>query len=124
MNRDMDLVRKIMFAVEEADPETLRRKLLSIEGYDAATVAYHVKLMQQADLVEAHVVEPDNQPPQFAMVYGLTWAGHDWLDATRNETVWAKTKQWVAEKGGGASFDVLKAIALKVASTHFGLPGG
>jgi Hypothetical protein (DUF2513) len=107
-----------------ADPTPLRQKPLGIEGYDPATVASHVKLMQQGGLVEARVVEPDGQPPMVAMVYGLTWEGHNWLDATRNDTIWAKTKEWIAEKGGDASLEVLKAVALKVGFAHFGLPGG
>jgi hypothetical protein len=123
LKRDMDLVRKIMFAVEEAEPAALRRKPLGIKGYDLGTVAGHVKLMQQRGLIEAHVVEPDGEPPAVAMVHGLTWDGYDWLDATRNDTIWTKTKQLVEEKGGGASFDVLKAIAVKFAFMHFGLSG-
>jgi hypothetical protein len=124
MQRDMDLVRQILLAAEAADADTMRMKYLTVEGYDAATVAYHVKLMHQAGLVEASVVEPDNQPPTAARVIALTWTGHDWLDATRNDTVWSKTRKWVAEKGGGASFEVLKAIATKYALAHFGLKEG
>jgi hypothetical protein len=124
MKRDMDLVRKIMIAVEEGDPAGLRRRPMSVEGYEPAIVAGHVKIMHQAGLVEAFISEPDGQPPRVAMVYGLTWGGHEWLEVTRSETIWAKTKQWAAEKGGGASFEVLKTIALKLVLTQLGLPGG
>jgi hypothetical protein len=124
MKRDMDLVRRILLQVEEADEEALTSRPLDIEGYDGATVARHVEIMQEANLVDAHVMRADGVPPYAARVFRLTWQGHDFLEATRNDTIWAKTKSFVVERGGGASFEVIKAIAIKFAATHFGLPAG
>jgi hypothetical protein len=50
---------------------------------------------------------------------GLTWDGHEFLDAIRNDTVWNKTKRVIADKGGSIPFDVLKDLALKFTRTHF-----
>jgi hypothetical protein len=119
----MDLVRQILLQVEAADEETLRQKPLDMDGFDRASVARHVEIMQEAGLVEAHVMRADGVPPYAACVFRLTWEGHDFLEATRNDTIWVKTKNFVMEKGGGASFEIIKAIALKYAANHFGLPG-
>jgi hypothetical protein len=124
MKRDMDLVRRVLLQVEEADEEALTSRPLDVEGYDSATVARHVEIMQEAGLVDAHVMRADGVPPYAARVFRLTWQGHDFLEATRNDTIWAKTKSFVAEKGGGASFEIIKAVAIKFAATHFGLPAG
>lgn len=122
MQRDMDLVRSILTAVEGSDEEALRRQPLAIQGYDSATIARHVEIMEEAGLVDAHVMRADGIPPYAARVFRLTWAGHDFLEATRNDTIWAKTKQFIKEKGGGASFEIIKAVALKYTTAHFGLP--
>ena len=122
MRRDMDLVRQILFVVEEREEEELRRAPLAVPGYDQPTVARHVEIMQEAGLVDAHVMRADGVPPQAARVFRLTWEGHDFLEATRNDTVWAKTKQFVKEKGGGASLAIVKALAIKYGRAHFGLP--
>ncbi len=42
----------------------------------------------------------------------LTWGGHDFLDAIRNDDVWSKTKSTVQEKVGSATFEVVKALGL------------
>ena len=121
MRRDMDLVRQILLAVEEREEEDLRRSTLSVEGYGEQAVARHVEIMQEAGLVDAHVMRADGVPPYAARVFRLTWEGHDFLEATRNETVWAKTKQFVKEKGGGASLAIMKAVAVRFAKEQFGL---
>lgn len=51
----------------------------------------------------------------------LTWQGHEFLDAVRNDTVWRKTMALVKEKGGSVPFDVVNPVrmrALPVAATE------
>lgn len=50
MKRDMDLVRKILFALEARNsPKAVF--VLPIEGYDELTVKYHLLLLAQAGLL-------------------------------------------------------------------------
>ena len=49
----------------------------------------------------------------------LTWEGHEFLDAVRHETVWAKTKEVVKSKGGSVSFEVLKELAIQTFKSTF-----
>jgi DNA-binding transcriptional ArsR family regulator len=123
MRRDMDLVRKILLQVELTTEEEGRSRYLAVDGYDQATVARHVELLLEAGLVDAHLIGGDGVPPQAARVFRLKWEGHDFLNAVRNDTVWAKTKQMVKDKGGSASFEIIKAIAIGFAKEAFGLPG-
>jgi hypothetical protein len=46
MKQDMDLVRQILLQVEATDEEAHRHKPLAIEGFDRATVAHRVEIMQ------------------------------------------------------------------------------
>jgi len=42
----------------------------------------------------------------------LTWKGHDYLDAVRDNDIWEKTKATVAETGGNATIEIVKSLAV------------
>ncbi len=48
----------------------------------------------------------------------MTWEGHDFLDAIRNDTIWNRVKATVTEKGGGASVEVMKEIAIQIGKRY------
>ena len=48
---------------------------------------------------------------QGGSVTRLTWQGHDFLDAVRNESVWNSTKAKVGKAVGSASLEVIRAVA-------------
>jgi hypothetical protein len=124
VKRDMDLVRAILLAGEDTTEAEALDGFLSIEGYDEGTVAGHVELLEEAGFVRAHVVRFDGTGPLQAQVYGLTWAGHEFLDAIRNETVWRKTKETLKDKSLGFASDLVVALATSFAKVQLGLPAG
>jgi Hypothetical protein (DUF2513) len=115
MKRDMDLARRILLAVE-ADPEAtgFGYVQVDIEGHDQAEVSYHIQLLRDAGLLEAKSLTTraglDWRPIR------LTYAGHEFVEASRKDTLWQKAKTTVLEKTGGLSVDVLKALLLKMAT--------
>lgn len=119
MKRDLDLIRKILFQVEEKG-QPRGWVDLQIPGYTAEQIAHHVWLLQDAGLIEAQ----DLSNFEAALDYRpekLTWAGHEFLDAARNDHVWSKTKEVIKEKGGSIPFEVLKGLLLKIAGSLFAL---
>lgn len=112
MKRDMDLAREILLALEEmpADEEVE----LNLEGYSQEEISYHVRLLSEAGLIEAEDRSgyggDDWQPER------LTWAGHDFLEASRDQGRWEKATKLVKEKVGGITLDALKAILIKLAT--------
>ena len=50
--------------------------------------------------------------PGSSTYFRVTAKGCDFLDATRDEGIWEKTKSKVAETGGSASVDLVKQLAL------------
>jgi hypothetical protein len=48
----------------------------------------------------------------------MTNQGYDYLEAIKNETVWAKTKEEVT-KLGGATVDMIKDIAVALIKREF-----
>ena len=111
MKRDFELIRKLLFYFEEkAGPKAV--ECPAIEGYDELTIKYHVLLLTQAGLID---YEPElTKTGRIIRVipFNLTWNGHEFLDAIRQESTWLKTKNIAKEKSGTLSFEVIKAIAL------------
>lgn len=124
MKRDMDLVRKILLAGEATTEMEGRRRDLTVEGYDEATVAAHVEILKQAGFVDAHIQRVDGHGPLGANLYGLTWQGHEFLDRIRNESVWKETKRSILSRGLGFTTEVITAVATAVTKQHLGLPPG
>jgi len=103
----MNLIRKLLFLIEEQ--ESIHKELKIPPEIDREEAVYHLNLMEQASLTENNIQYADNQP---MWIYSnLTWHGHDFLDAIKNDTVWEKTKEGLKAKGlelGQVSFSVLK----------------
>lgn len=105
----MELIRKILFFLETR-PEHKAELDLPIEGYDVATLRYHVLLLAQAGLVDFEPEKTKTGRIIRAHVFGLNWAGHEFLDAVRNDKVWKKLLKYAKEKGGALPFELLQVL--------------
>jgi len=107
MTRDMDLIRALLMKIEEL-PSTGPRGGIEIEGYTKDQVIYHAQLAHDADFIEAVFLLPDD----FA-VERLTYAGHEFLDAAREDKIWKKAKETVLHNAGTLTLEALKtALAM------------
>jgi len=104
----MDLVRKILLDLEEKDHSGWVE--LKYDNYDKQVVSYHVKILNQAGLIEAKYFATTYDGYEMWIAKDLTWEGQEFLDAARNDTVWNNVKKKVAEQGGNIPFDVLKEM--------------
>ena len=86
MKRDMDLVREILFLLEQkVDPQDwLRPK--NVEDYTPDQVGYHIKLMHEAGLVTAIDISSMSDPIAWVATHA-TWEGHEFLEAARNDSI-------------------------------------
>ena len=108
MKRDMDLVRKILFAVEDNEDGNVN---LDNIGYSRDRVYLHVELMKEHGLVDALVVPASDGPEHRILacrIRRLTWDGHEFLNEVRKDEVWEKAKKICLEKTGGLAFGALK----------------
>jgi hypothetical protein len=106
VKRDMDLLRSLLLKVEEQSPNG-PFTTIEIPGHSEDEVRYHARLAQGAGFVEA-----DFMMDGF-IVTGLTWAGHEFLDAAREDKLWNKAKQTVLTNAGTLTLEALK-IALSL----------
>lgn len=115
MTRDMELIRKILFAIEDQFIDVAIYDL-SVDGYNKKTVAYHCNLLHQAGLIKDYKAKYAGNELYTFGVSSLTWEGHNYLDKIRNETIWNQTKVIVKEKGLPLAFETIKEIASQLIS--------
>jgi hypothetical protein len=91
---------------------------IEIEGYDDETVAYHVIIMGEAGLLV--VIDESTLAGIAAIPVRLTWAGYEFIESVRDDTVWKNVKTQ-AEKAGGLVFEVMKSITSALMLRQLGL---
>lgn len=105
MNRDMDLVRRIVLATGDMKySETLD----SLDGVDAETFGQHAIWLQEAGLIKAIISEYQGSEPPSVWIQRLTWAGADFADAVRSDTLWKKAKETLLKPSMSFTFGLLK----------------
>lgn len=109
MQRNWDIIRKILIAVESLPTEDSEINSTELQDIDAESVAYHMRLLLEAELIVGSC--RDAMGPPLCRARRLTWEGHEFLDKIRNETLWRKIKATAREKGLDLSFTVIKDIA-------------
>ncbi len=120
MKRDMELIRKILLAVEDSESAFAPDPLI-IEGYTDEQITYHSYLLVNAGLVHGHI-SIESGESLMALVEYPTWDGHEFLDAARDDARWKKTMHLVAEKGGAVTMSVLQGLLVAGMKSAFGLP--
>ena len=110
MKRDMDLMRKILFAVEESEDENIELDCLDD---DLDRVYRHVELMHDGGLVVASIIRSADGPVEkirLCQLKRLTWKGHDFLDRARDESIWKKAKRICVKKGKKITLAVFDSV--------------
>lgn len=102
MKRNMELVRELLLRVEaDEDFSALASK------YSQEEIVEHVEILLDAKLLEGKVYHDLSGDPGSAYIQRLTWAGHEFLDNARNDTVWNKVTATIKNAATTASFEVL-----------------
>ena len=124
MKRDLDLTRYILLEAEKAPAGIAMQTIECPDEYDGPTVIEHIKLLIDAGFLEGDAQvdrSPGSQGGMF-VILGLTWSGHDFLDAVRDTTIWRETKEKVTTSGGSIAFELIKEVAISLVRSSLGLP--
>ncbi len=106
MKRDMELVREVLLKVEEILFDGASHDIC-VDGRSRHEIAYHVMLLHEAGFIEAMDLGVGWKPVR------LTYRGHEFLDAARNDGIWEKAKTAVVESTGVLTLEGLK-VALPI----------
>lgn len=96
----------------------------SKQNYDLETRAFHAHLLKQAGLVEGVIQMDANGNPKSYTLIHMTWEGYDFLDATRDRTIWSKAQKTILSEGASVTFSILKAWLIKEAKIKLGIETG
>jgi len=119
MKRNMDLARMILFEIEKCEEPWGPHQELKIESFSSQEISYHIKLLYQAGLIEAEDASTMG-PNGFCWFAGsLTWEGHEFLEAARDDNRWNKTKKLFTDKGSGLVFEALKFVLIQGLKNQF-----
>lgn len=108
MKRDMELVRKLLFAMED------NPRQLVVNGYDKEVVKYHALLLIEAGLLDGRVsnnLENTSVVPSNIHVNRLTWDGHEFLDNIRGDDIWSTIKSEFKDASISTIFSIGKELA-------------
>lgn len=98
MKRDADLVREILLQIEASSSDDDLSEL-GIEGYSSEQVSYHLSILHEAGLIAA--IDNSSYGEGEAWIpTRLTWHGHEFLDAARDEERWSTVKGAMSKTGG------------------------
>ena len=125
MRRNMDLIRQLLLRMEG---EASTQYDFNVEDVDDLEEWYNIDLLVQANLirgVEVHWAADGTGPyPHTKGLVALTWEGHDFLDAVRNDSVWQQASE-KAKAGGldmqSLTFEVVKSLCVSTVKHIQGL---
>jgi hypothetical protein len=100
MKRDIELIRLILLREESGEAPA------ELANYDGAAIAYNSVLAIEAGLLRGQIYHEGGSPVAIPTVSGITWTGHDFLDATRDPRIWKKARNRALALG--TSWDLLR----------------
>lgn len=121
MKRDMELIRAIMQTLEGYPEADLHLTEVAVEGFGEAEIVGHLVLLQEAGFIDLSVERYGGGEPPQILVHRITWAGHEFLEAVRSDTIWAKSTKLITSAGIGLAWPLLQAVLRAKAAEHLGI---
>ena len=117
MKRDMELIRLLLLQSESGEEPT------ELASYSIEDQLYNLQLMADADLIVASFVRGNSNEVLGASTERLTWAGHDFLDSTRDSKIWKAAKEHLIKPGVSWTFSLLMEwLKQQAHQKAFGIP--
>ena len=112
MKRELGLIREIMLCLE-ADDRNLSPSNERLKDWTKDEIGHHVWLALSAGLLDGTEITGFGDNQKMALAFGLTWDGHDFLAAARDDSVWAKVTQMTIVQTGAVTLAVLKELLVR-----------
>jgi hypothetical protein len=116
MKRDMNLIRLLLLETEGEDPKP------DLSAYTEGQRVYHSALLIEAGLVHGEIILDGNGQPAGTVTLRLTWAGHELLDAARNDAIWHKAGERIKKSGVDVTISLLQELLKQLLKQSLGLP--
>lgn len=114
MQRDFDLIRKILLEIEKMPAGSGSITIHSVDGdFSSEEITQHLSLLLDAGLIVADEIRTYDGVTH--SIQSMTWNGHDYLDSVRSEDIWSKVQDKLGKIGGTAALEIVKYLAMKTA---------
>lgn len=120
MKRDLELVRKMILAIED-HPSGWAPHDLAFEGYTRAQAGYHAYLLIDSGLAKGEHFGTFGSEASEGAIDFLTRKGHEFAAAARDDTRRKKAEGLITEKGGNVTIDILTPVLGNLMRGAFGL---
>lgn len=120
MKRDLDLIRYILQEAEANSASgTSHFEIRPPEGTSMVDLLGHADL-----LIDAGFIDADYSDASTARCYikRLKWDGHEFLDASRDDSLWKKAKKAVITQTGAWTVSLLLEYLKQTGRDRLGLP--
>ena len=121
MKKDHELFRTLMLGYVDDPSATVQLHFFQNADENEKQIEYHIELLADAGFVvkSSEHIDPPGRGGSIrhgrrivrSFALRVTNSGHDFLDAIRDDGIWNKTKQAVAETGGSATLEIIKSLA-------------
>jgi hypothetical protein len=116
----MEIIRLLLLQQES------EQEMAELKQFDEKIVVHNLALMLDAGLIVGEMICDETGTPVAGAIIRLTWAGHDFLDSTRDPKIWTLANEKVLKPGMSWTFSLLveflKAEARRHLDTAFGFP--
>jgi len=120
MKRNMELIIAILFSIEKGIEGDASSIVLPTQEFPEIEITHHVRLLHEGKLI--HALKGYSASAGSAWVpHSLTWQGHEFLDAVRQDTIWNRVRKLAKQSGGRLPIDALFGLAMKELNTKLGL---
>lgn len=110
MRRELDLIRLLLHKYEGAN------QVIGLDNFSNEQQLYHSALLIEAGYVHGAIMLGEDGNPVSTRVNRLTWAGHEFLELTRDDTIWNHAKSVVAESAKGAATEIVTSACKQLLS--------
>ena len=112
MKRDMELMRTILFTIEdEYKAGQMSIWGPNIDGYDMPTVAEHCDLLYQQGFIKDYKPTISHDGIHTFRIGNITSPGYDYLELIRNNDLWEKTNTEIEQKKLPNTFESIAKVA-------------
>ena len=113
MKRDMDLIRFLLLDIEGEEKPDLSQ-------FAKEQLNYHKALLIEAGLAEGRVAY-GNDIISTVKIIRLTWQGHEFLSAARNNSVWNKAKEMISKANLTITIPIMTELLTMIVKEQLGL---
>lgn len=115
MKRDLEILRAILMDEEDTGTGKLGQ-------WTDEQVLYHRSLLIEAGYLKGTTCHTGDTITLHSYSYGLSWKGHEFLDATRAPAIWQIVRNCLREHGSTVDIEIALALAKQSAAKILNLP--